>query len=76
MGCGRWTERYGGAASGTRGGGILEENLSLILWAANGFKKGGSPGMVFVGKYLREIMLEPNLAQLKLLPDDGEYLTV
>ena len=35
---------------------------SLILWAANGFKKGGSPGMVFVGKYLREIMLEPNLA--------------
>ena len=43
---------------------------SLILWAANGFKKGGSPGMVFVGKYLREIMLEPNLAQLKLLLGD------
>ena len=26
--------------------------------------------MVFVGKYLREIMLEPNLAQLKLLLGD------
>ena len=46
------------------------------FYTKNSFKKGGSPGMVFVGKYLREIMLEPNLAQLKLLPDDGEYLTV
>ena len=40
------------------------------FYTQNGFKKGGSPGMVFVGKYLREIMLEPNLAQLKLLLGD------
>ena len=40
------------------------------FYTQNGFKKGGSPGMVFVGKYLREIMLEPNLAQLRLLLGD------